>query len=53
MSTGSDLITLIASRQNLDDYQKKHWTGSFAEYLDIVQQRSARSRGRPTSGSTT
>ena len=37
MSTGSDLITLIASRQNLDDYQKKHWTGSFAEYLDIVQ----------------
>ncbi len=36
MSTGSDLITLIASRQNLDDYQKKHWTGSFGEYLDIV-----------------
>ncbi len=38
MSTGSDLITLIASRQNLDDYQKKHWTGSFAEYLDIVRR---------------
>ena len=38
MSTGSDLITLIASRQNLDDYQKKHWTGSFDEYLDIVQR---------------
>ena len=38
MSTGSDLITLIASRQNLDDYQKKHWTGSFSEYLDIVQR---------------
>ena len=38
MSTGSDLITLIASRQNLDDYQKKHWTGSFGEYLDIVQR---------------
>ena len=37
MSTGSDLISLIASRQNLDDYQKKHWTGSFAEYLDIVR----------------
>ena len=27
MSTGSDLIALIASRQNLADYQKKHWTG--------------------------
>ena len=38
MSTGSDLITLIASRQNLDDYQKKHWVGSFAEYLDIIQR---------------
>ena len=37
MSTGSDLISLIASRQNLDDYQKKHWSGSFAEYLDIVK----------------
>ena len=36
MSTGSALINLIASRQNLDDYQKKHWVGSFAEYLDIV-----------------
>ena len=36
MSTGSDLISLIASRQNLDDYQKKHWTGSFPEYLDVV-----------------
>ena len=38
MSTGSELITLIGSRQNLDDYQKKHWTGSFSEYLDIVQR---------------
>ena len=38
MSTGSTLISLIASRQNLDDYQKKHWVGSFAEYLDIIQR---------------
>ena len=37
MSTGSELIILIGSRQNLDDYQKKHWTGSFSEYLDILQ----------------
>ena len=37
MSTGSDLISLIASRQNLDDYQKKHWSGSFAEYLDVIR----------------
>jgi serine protein kinase len=32
------LIGLIASRQNLDDYQKKHWTGTFGEYLDAVQR---------------
>jgi serine protein kinase len=38
MSIGSDLISLVASRQNLDDYQKKHWSGSFAEYLGIVRQ---------------
>src|SRR4051812_11925629 len=38
MSTGTDLISLIASRQNLEDYHKKHWTGSFAEYLDIVKR---------------
>jgi len=38
MSTGSDLISLIASRQNQADYQKKHWHGSFAEYIDIVRR---------------
>ncbi len=38
MSIGSDLIRLIAGRHNLDDYQKKHWTGSFPEYLDIVRR---------------
>ncbi len=38
MSAGSDLIASIAGRQNLADYQKKHWHGTFAEYLDIVRQ---------------
>ena len=37
MSAGSDLIAQIAGRQNLADYQKKHWFGTFAEYLDIVR----------------
>ena len=32
MSTGTDLIAKIASRQNLADYQKKHWHGTFADY---------------------
>ena len=38
MSTGADLIARIASRQNLADYQKTHWHGTFAEYLDIVRR---------------
>jgi serine protein kinase len=38
MSAGSDLISLIARRQNLEDYKQKHWTGSFAEYLDVVKR---------------
>ena len=38
MSTGSDLIAMISGRQNLADYQKKHWHGTFAEYLDIVRK---------------
>jgi serine protein kinase len=38
MSTGTDLIARIAVRQNLADYQKKHWHGSFADYLDIVRR---------------
>ncbi len=37
MSTGSDLIARIAVRQNQADYQKKHWSGSFAEYIDILR----------------
>jgi len=37
MATGSDLIALIAGRQDTADYQKKHWHGSFADYLDIVR----------------
>ena len=38
MSAGSDLIAQIAGRQNLADYQKKHWHGTFADYLDIVRR---------------
>src|SRR5262249_44223290 len=38
MSTGTDLIALIASRQNRADYQKKHWHGTFAEYLEVVRR---------------
>ena len=38
MSAGSELIAKIASRQNLADYRKKHWIGTFDEYLEIVSR---------------
>ncbi len=53
MSSGTDLIALIADRQNLADYQKKHWHGSFADYLEIDPAPSRGSRGPPTSASMT
>lgn len=44
MSPATDLISLIAGRQNVTDFQKLHWAGSFAEYLDIVRARPAVAR---------
>lgn len=35
---GRDIVSLIAERQNLDQYRKKNWFGSFEEYLDLVKQ---------------
>jgi serine protein kinase len=37
MSAGVDLIARLAGRQDPVEYRKKHWHGSFAEYLDIVR----------------
>lgn len=39
MAAGTDLIALVAARQNLEEYQKTHWNGTFVEYLDIVRAR--------------
>jgi serine protein kinase len=36
VSTGKTLITYLRQQQNLSDYRKTHWEGSFEEYLDIV-----------------
>ena len=38
MSAGTDLIARIASRQDPADYQKKHWHGSFADYLELARE---------------
>ncbi len=37
MSKGTDLIALVANRQDLGEYHKTHWHGEFAEYLDIIR----------------
>ncbi len=36
---GQEIISLVAQRQDLDQFRRKNWEGTFAEYLDIVRQR--------------
>jgi serine protein kinase len=40
MSDGREIIALVAQRQDCDQFRRKNWVGTFAEYLDLV-------RGRP------
>jgi serine protein kinase len=37
MSAGTELIIRLASRLNLAEYQKTHWTGTFADYVEVVR----------------
>jgi serine protein kinase len=37
MSIGKNILSDLRQQQNLTDYRKKHWEGSFEEYLDIVR----------------
>jgi serine protein kinase len=37
MSNGTAIVSLIAQRQDLEQFKKKHWEGSFQEYLDLVR----------------
>src|SRR5581483_10200122 len=36
MSKGKAILATLRQELNLGDYRKKHWEGSFDEYLDIV-----------------
>jgi serine protein kinase len=36
MSSGHGVISLISERQDIGQFRKKHWAGSFEEYLDVV-----------------
>lgn len=38
MSGGHNIISLIADRQDLDQFRKKNWEGTFEEYLDLVRE---------------
>jgi serine protein kinase len=38
MATGKAILNSIRQQLNLSDYRKKHWEGSFDEYLDIVRE---------------
>ena len=35
--SGESIVTLIAQRQDIEQFRKKNWVGSFAEYLDLVK----------------
>src|SRR3954453_18978790 len=37
-STGKAILAALRPQLNLGDYRKKHWEGSFDEYLDIVRE---------------
>jgi serine protein kinase len=38
MAEGRDIISLIGEKQDLTNFQRAHWTGTFAEYLDLIRQ---------------
>ena len=38
MSDRSGIISLVAERQDLDQFRRKNWEGTFAEYLDLVDE---------------
>ncbi len=38
MSDGNDIISLVAQRQDCEQFRRKNWVGTFGEYLDLVRQ---------------
>src|SRR5581483_7983941 len=38
MSNGKTILASLRQHQNISDYRKIHWEGSFEEYLDIVRE---------------
>lgn len=44
MSDSSSIIRLVADRQDRDQFRRKHWVGTFNEYLEVVKQSPAVTR---------
>src|SRR6476646_4070076 len=44
MTSGRNIISLVAQRQDLEQFRKKNWFGTFEEYLDLVRQQPAVAR---------
>jgi serine protein kinase len=44
MSDGRNIISLIGERQDVQLFRKKHWEGSFEEYLDLVRANPSATR---------
>src|SRR6187401_1272452 len=44
MSSGREIISLVAQRQDLDQFRRKNWIGTFEDYLDLVRQQPAVAR---------
>ena len=38
MSEGHSIISLVAQRQDLEQFRRKNWEGGFQEYLDVVRE---------------
>jgi len=38
MIRGQDIVSLVAAGQDLDQFQKENWVGSFEQYLELVHQ---------------
>jgi len=38
MAGGRQIVSFLAERQNLEQFRKKNWQGTFEQYLDLVAQ---------------
>ena len=39
MTSGRHIISLVAQRQDLEQFHKKNWVGTFEDYLDLIRSK--------------